>query len=184
MTVRGTFFWSEIADPVANVTLSSTQALITRQRQNLGATRARGAELSAEMHLPRHLLLSGEYIFTDSTVISFPGANSLNPSLVGLQVPEVPRNSFNVQLSYAANKWTAGIQSRWIGNAFDDDQNLLPLGRAYVVDAEVSRELFRHVTAFWAAQNLFNDSYNIARTPTPNTGPPILVRGGFRFNLN
>jgi outer membrane receptor protein involved in Fe transport len=45
--VRGNVFWSDIDDSIANVTLTTTPALITRQRQNLGAIRARGVELSA-----------------------------------------------------------------------------------------------------------------------------------------
>lgn len=39
--VATNFFWSEIDDSIANVTVSTTPALITRQRQNLGAIRAR-----------------------------------------------------------------------------------------------------------------------------------------------
>lgn len=34
--LRGTFFWNTITRPVANVRVSTTPALITRQRQNLG----------------------------------------------------------------------------------------------------------------------------------------------------
>src|SRR5262249_58168537 len=45
VNVRGTFFWSELTRPIANVTLSVTPALITRQRQNLGRTRSRGVEV-------------------------------------------------------------------------------------------------------------------------------------------
>ncbi len=37
LNLRGTFFWNEISDPIANVTLNTTPSLITRQRQNLGA---------------------------------------------------------------------------------------------------------------------------------------------------
>ena len=187
VTLRGTFFWSEIADPIANVTLSFTPpscsanpascATITRQRQNLGSTRARGVELSAEIRLPKHLQVSGEYIFTDSTVVSFPA----NTALQGLQVPQVPKHSFNVQASYVGAKWTVGIQTRFLGNQFDDDQNLLPLGRAFIADANVSREIVPHVSMFFAAQNLFNDTYNVARTPVVSVGPPAIVRGGFRF---
>ena len=33
LTLRGNFFWSDIADPVANVTLSTTPALILAKRK-------------------------------------------------------------------------------------------------------------------------------------------------------
>jgi outer membrane receptor protein involved in Fe transport len=177
LTIRGNFFWSEIDDPVANVTLSSTPTLITRERENLGAIRAAGAEISAELRLPRNLRITGGYILTSSTVISF----AANPALVGLQVPQVAKNQFNVQLSYAGRGWTVGVQTRYIGNQFDDDQNLLPLGRAFIVDGEISRRLGSHASIFGAVENLLDDRYTVARTPITNAGPPTLVRGGFRI---
>jgi len=178
LTLRGNFFWSSIDDPVANVTLSTTPALITRERENLGAIRAIGAEFSAELRLPKNLRLTGGYILTDSTVTSFVA----NPSLVGLQVPQVAKNQFNVQLSYSGRQWTAGVQTRYVGNQFDDDQNLLPLGRAFIVDAEVARNFGPHVSIFGAAGNLLNDRYTVARTPITNVGPATLVRAGIRLN--
>ncbi len=188
-TWRGNFFWSQVEGPDSNVAIAyaptscvtnpSTCTTITQMRENLGAIRARGFELSADVHLPRHVQLSAGYLYTDSTVISAPG----NAGLVGLQVPEVPKNSFNVQASYVDAKWTAGVQTRYSSNQFDDVQNQFPLGTAFVVDAQVSRLLVHHTQIFFAAQNLLNASYNIARTPIENVGAPITVRGGFRFNF-
>ncbi len=177
LTLRGNFFWSEIADPDANVTLSTTPTLITRERENLGAIRAIGAEFSAELRLPKNLLLTGGYILTDSIVISF----AANPALVGLQVPQVAKNQFNIQLSYSGRNWTAGVQTRYVGNQFDDDQNLLPLGRAFIVDAEAARNFGPHVSIFAAAGNILNDRYTIARTPITNVAPPTLFRAGLRL---
>ncbi len=177
LTFRGNFFWSEIDNPVEDVTLSSTPTLITDQRENLGATRALGAEFTAELQLPKNMRLTGGYILTDSTVISF----AAEPALVGLQVPQVARNQFNVQWSYTGRVWTTGVQTRYIGNQFDDDQNLLPLGRAFIVDAEVSRRLGSHASIFGAAGNLLDDRYTVARTPITNVGPPTLVRAGLRL---
>ena len=181
LTLRGNFFWSEVADSIANVTLSATPSLITRQRQNLGSVRARGVELSAELNLARRWQLSGSYILTDSTVLSFPA----NTALEGLWIPQVPRHGFNVQFSYLHPDWTAGVQTRLVGNQFDDDQNLLPLGHAFIVDVEASRRLPgpAHGSIFIAVQNLFSDRYMVARTPVTNLGPPALVRGGLRFDF-
>src|SRR6185436_18886398 len=94
--VRGNVFWSDIDDSIANVTLTTTPALITRQRQNLGAIRARGAELSAVMKINFCWEVSGEYMLTDSTVLRFPA----NRALEGLMVPQVPRHQFNFQVTY------------------------------------------------------------------------------------
>jgi len=189
LTLRGDFFWSQLDGPDSNVTIAYSPAscstnptsctTITRERENLGATRDRGFELSADVHPLRRLQISTSYIYTDSTVISAPG----NADLVGLRVPEVPKNSFNIQASYVDSKWTVGVQTRYSSNEFDDDQNLLPLGSAFVVDAQVSRLLAHQTQIFFAAQNLLNATYNIAATPVIDVGAPITVRGGFRFNF-
>jgi len=177
--VRGNFFWSDIDDSIANVTLSTTPALITRQRQNLGAIRARGVELSAVMKFSLRWELSGEYMLTDSTVLRFPG----NRGLEGLLVPQVPRHQFNFQLTYRGENWLVATQGRFVSRQFDDDQNLLPLEKFFTVDAEASRSVSERVRLFVAVQNLTRSRYEISSTPVFTVGPPVLVRGGVRINI-
>ncbi len=177
VTVRGNIFWSQLSDPVANVTLTSTPALITRQKENLGETQTRGFELSGEMHVTRQLQIAAAYLFVNSMVLNF----SANPALQGNLLPQVPQNQFSLQVSYAGRKWNAGIQCRFLGNQFDDDQNLLPLGRAFSLDAEMSRQVVKHTSVFFAVQNLTSDRFYTAATPVFLTGPPIFARGGVRF---
>ena len=57
-----------------------------------------------------------------------------------------------------------------------------PLGSCFVLSATVSRPLPKGLTAFFQGENLTNEVYNIAKTPTPNIGQPILVRGGLRWH--
>ena len=177
--VRSNFFWSEIDDSIANVTLSVTPALITRQRQNLGAIRARGIELSAVTKLARHWEVSGEYLLTDSTVLRFPA----NRSLEGLLVPQVPRHQFNFQVSYTDARWLVGAQGRFVSRQFDDDQNTLPLERFFTLDAEASRSVSERVRLFVAFQNLTGSRYQISSTPVLTVGPPVLIRVGARVSL-
>ena len=177
--VRGNLFWNVIDDSIANVTLSTTPALITRQRQNLGAIRARGLELAAIVKPNRHWEVAGEYLLTDSTVLRFPA----NRILEGLLVPQVPRNQFNLQVSYTDGGWTAATQGRFVGEQFDDDLNTLPLRRFFTLDAEVSRSVSEQVKLFVALQNLTGVRYEISSTPVLTVGPPVLIRGGIRLSL-
>ena len=177
--VRSNFFWSQIDDSIANVTLATTPALITRQRQNLGAIRARGVELSASMKFARHWEVASEYLLTDSTVLRFPA----NRSLEGLLVPQVPRHQFNFQVTYANAKWLVGTQGRFVSRQFDDDQNTLPLARFFTMDAEASRAVSEHVRVFVAFQNVNGNRYEISSTPVFTVGPPVLVRGGVRVSI-
>ena len=177
--VRGNVFWNEIDDSVANVTLSTTPALITRQRQNLGAIRARGVEISASTKFSRRWEISAEYLLTDSSVLRFPA----NRNLEGLLIPQVPRNQFNFQVGYTSAKWTAGAQGRLVGRQFDDDQNTLPLERFFTLDAEASRAVAENVRVFVAFQNLTGSRYQMSSTPVFTVGPPILFRAGVRVSF-
>ncbi|MDQ3652851.1 MAG: TonB-dependent receptor [Acidobacteriota bacterium] len=180
LDVRTTFFWSELTRPVANVTLLTTPALITRQRQNLGRTRARGLELEAEAHLTSNFTLSGGYSLTDATVLRFPA----NTSLEGLLIPQVPRHYVSFQARYVnPSLLTVGVQGRATSSQFDDDQNRFRLGRYFTLDALASRRVTRRVDLFIAAENLFNQRYDIGRTPVRTLGPPLLARVGFRLRL-
>lgn len=180
LEVRGTFFWSDIVDPVSNVTLSTTPTLITRERENLGRTRSRGVELEGVAHLNSRVEFSAGYDFTGATVLNFPA----NTALQGLEIPQVPRNQF----TWTARYWNpsllmVSVQGRFVGLQFDDDQNQLPLDRYYTMDLTIGRSLTHGIQIFGAAENLLDQRYQIAKTPTPNIGPPTLVRIGLRYDF-
>ena len=179
LDLRGTFFWSDIVDPIENITLTTTPTLITRQRQNLGRTRSRGLELDGDLHVTSTVDFSAGYAFTDATVVNFPAGSSL----VGLRIPQVPRN----QLTFEARYWNPkrfmlSAQGRFVGLQFDDDQNQLPLDHFFSMDLIAARSLGHNVEAFAAAENVTDQRYQVAKTPTLNVGPPILYRVGLRWN--
>ena len=178
--LRGTFFWNQITNPVANVTLSTTPALITRQRQNLGLTRSRGVEIEAEARLKRFWKLSAGYLLADATVVRFPA----NTTLEGLLIPQVARHQFTFQARYANSSLvTVGLQGRAASAQFDDDQNLFRLGSYFTLDAFASRGIKNGVEVFVAAENIFNRRYEIGKTPVTTLGPPLLARAGVRLHL-
>lgn len=177
--LRGNFFWSDITRPIANVTLSVAPDLITRQRQNLGRTHSRGVELEADERLTKAITLSGSYEYTDATVTSF----SANPALVGLWLPQVPHHQLTLQARYVKPFLVVGVQGRYVGTQFDDDQNRLPLERYFALDAMVSHPLRPGVEVFVAGENLLNQQYQIGRTPVLTVAPPILARAGIRLEF-
>ena len=178
--VRGNVFWSQINESIANVTLSTTPALITRQRQNLGAICARGVELAAIVKPDRHWELASEYLLSDTTVLRFPA----NTRLEGLFVPQIPRHQFNLQVSYTNQGWIAATQGRFVSKQFDDDLNALPLRRFFTLDAEVSRSVSEQLRLFVALQNLTGVRYQISSTPVFTVGPPVLIRVGARLSIH
>jgi outer membrane receptor protein involved in Fe transport len=188
LDLRGTFFWSDIVDPVENVTINPTSSPVLRQKENLGRIRARGVELDSVLHVGRAVQISAGYEFTAATVVNYtvpPGAISL----LGNKVAQVPRNVFTWEARYwNPSRIMLSLQGRFVGNQFDDDQNQYPLGRFYTMDLQVGRNVTRNLEVFVAAENILDQRYNVANTPTANgslfnIGPPLLYRIGLRLNF-
>jgi outer membrane receptor protein involved in Fe transport len=180
MTVRGTLFSMETDRTIANVTLSTTPSLITRQRANLGRTRSRGLEAEATARAGERWNLTCGYLLSSAQVVRFPG----NRALEGLDLPQVPRHQVTFQTRYQDLKvGTFGVQARWSGRQFDDDQNQLPLRSFLTVDALATRSVGHGLAAFLAIENLLDQSYETGRTPLRTFGPPRLLRVGIRIEL-
>jgi outer membrane receptor protein involved in Fe transport len=183
LELRSTFFWSDIVDPDENVTLTTTPSLITRERQNLGRTRSRGLELDGVVRLSQDIQVSAGFDFTDATVINYT-PNAQNPSLLGLDVPQIPRHQFTWEARYwNPSRLLLSVQGRFVGTQYDDDQNTLPLDRFYAMDLMVGRAITHGMQAFAAVENLTNERYQVARTPVVNVGPPLLYRIGLRYDF-
>jgi outer membrane receptor protein involved in Fe transport len=180
LNLSESFFWADVHRPIANVTQSVTPALITRQRQNLGSTRARGLEAQAELELAKLIGVAAQYQFVDAVVTSYPA----DSRLVGLRVPEVPRNEFTFQLHYSNPRiLTLALQGRSSGSVFDDDQNTLALDSYFKMDAFISRRLNSYLDLYVAGENLLNQHYMIARTPVVTLGSPVVARAGVQLHL-
>lgn len=176
-SLRAAFYWSEIRSAVSNVTLSTTPALITRQRRNAGRLRTRGFEIEGDTRIER-VTLSGGYLFADSTVADFPS----NPQLVGRDVPQVARHQFTFQARYPAGTWTFALQGRASSAQFDDDLTLFRLEPYFQADIFASKRLRENLTLFTGIENVFNSRYSTGRTPVRTVSSPINIRAGVRWN--
>jgi len=179
LAVSGNFFWNDVARPVANVTLSTTPALITRQRENLGRIRSRGVALEAELRLSGHWSAAAGYQYADSTVLEFQA----NPAMVGLDLPQQARHQLSLRAAYSRSSWSFALQGRAIGRQFDDDLNLYALAPYFNLDAWASRSIGRHAEAFLAVQNVLNQQFEAGKTPVTTLGAPILARAGIRLKF-
>jgi iron complex outermembrane receptor protein len=119
-------------------------------------------------------------LFANARLTEFPA----NTALEGLLLPQVPRHQFTFQARYIdPSIVTFGLQGRASSSQFDDDQNQFRLDSYFTLDAFVSRRLNQRVELFVAVENVFNQRYEVGKTPITTLGPPILVRGGFRVQL-
>jgi outer membrane receptor protein involved in Fe transport len=184
---RTTWFENRVTDPVSNVTLSTSGANVTQQRQNLGATRVSGVQTSADYRVGSTWKFSGAYIYEHARVTE----NSANAALVGKLLPQVPKHRGTLQVVFAEPRWfTASVDVLAMGRQFDDDLNtrVVPgfssagLPKYAVVSLSISRAIGTRVTAFAGVQNLLDQEYFVGTLPT-TVGSPRLVSGGLRFRI-
>lgn len=173
--IRLTMFSMSTNDTIASVTLSSTPALITRQRQNLGSSRSRGAELDFEKRLASLWRVSAGYLYCDATVTS--------GDLAGKRLPQVPRNTATLQLAFTPSLGSAGIQARWSSMQFDDDINQFPLRSYAVADLFASYPIASRLDVTIAIENATNRRVEVSATPVLTLGTPRTIRVGLRYGL-
>jgi len=158
--IRATLFSMTTTDTIANVTLSSTPTLITRQRQNFGSSRSRGLELDFEQSIGADWNLDAGWLSTDARLSS------------GKRSPQVPRHQATLQLRFK----NAGAQLRWSAMQFDDDLNQFRLRGYFVADLFAARGRF-----FVAVENVFDRHIETAASPVITLGQPRSARFGVRF---
>lgn len=180
LSTRATAFFNELDGAIANITLSTTPAQITRQRQNSDKIRAAGVELEADYRLHTMLSVNGQVTLTSS---HYRGSVA-TPAIEGNRVPQVPKVQFGAGLTWTDPVIaTAALQIRGSGSQFDDDVNTLVLDGFAVVDAMVSRGIGRMAQVFVAVENLFDKDYDVGKTPLRTIGWPRTARVGVRFSL-
>jgi len=167
--IRVTGFWMTTDDTIANVTLTSTPALITRQRRNQGSSRSRGVEAEGEWLLAPAWRVSAGWLFTDATAST------------GKRVPQVPRNQATFQTTYATPRATVGVQTRWSSTQFDDDLNQFPLRSYLAADLFISHPLIPRLDATLAIENVFGRRIETAATPVITLAGPRAIRFGLRY---
>jgi outer membrane receptor protein involved in Fe transport len=180
LSLRGNFFIAKVSRPVVSITLTSTPNLITRQRQNVGRTRARGLEIDAEFAPLAKLKFSASYLLTNSRVAEFPA----NPLLVEKFLPQVARQQLTFQSVFRpTEKLTFSLQSRVSDAQFEDDLNTLRLRPYATFDAFASYK-FKRFEIFTAIENVFDSRYDVGLTPNRTVAAPRFMRIGLRFDLS
>jgi outer membrane receptor protein involved in Fe transport len=171
--IRATAFVMNVDDTIANVTLSTTPALITRQRQNLGSTRTRGLELESDWRVADRWRISTGYLFSDANVTS--------GTLDGNRLPQVPRNQASAQLVFTPQHGTFSLQGRWSAMQFDDDVNQLPLRGFTVVDFFASLPVRSATAITMSAENVLDRRIEVSATPVITLDAPRTIRLGVRY---
>jgi outer membrane receptor protein involved in Fe transport len=180
LSARATGFFNQLENAITNVTLTTTPALITRERQNTDTVRASGLEVEADIRPSRRWTIGGVAVLTRSRFEETPA----QPALEGNRVPQVPRFQVGGTLTYVdPHGFTGSVQSRLFGAQFDDDLNQFELKGYSVTDVSLSQQVLRRLNVFFAVENLFDEDYDTGRTPLRTIGWPRTARVGIRVFL-
>lgn len=185
-----TLYWDVIQDPIANVTVGSgpgdvppcgpiPPGGVCRQRQNLGALRARGLEAETGVRLARHARLHAGVLWSDSVIVDAPAA----PAVQGRRTAQVPR-----VLASGGASWEppagprAAVQLRYVGQQFENDVNTLSLGGFAVADVFLGWRMGERWEVFFRIENALDRSYPVGKTADGlvTVGTPLLAHGGVR----
>jgi outer membrane receptor protein involved in Fe transport len=178
VSARATGFYNQLEGAISNVTLSSTPALIVRERRNSDEIEATGLELEVDARLPHALSLTGQIVFTSA---HYRGSVA-TPSIEDNRVSQVPAVQGGFGATWADPRWfTVAAQVRYSGEQYDDDLNTFVLNPYGVLDLQVSRAVAQGFTGFLAIENLFDQDYDTGRTPIRTVGWPLTVRVGVRI---
>src|SRR5690606_10135309 len=116
----------------------------------------------ADARLTPTLSVNGQLVLTSS---HFRGSVA-EPEIEGNRVPQVPTVQGGIGLTWTDPRIaTATVQTRFSGEQFDDDTNEFVLGAYGVVDLQVSRAITPGIVGFMAVENLFDEDYDVGRTP-------------------
>jgi outer membrane receptor protein involved in Fe transport len=178
-SVRASYFWTQVNRPVTALTLNPSSNPILLMRENLGQIESRGLSLDLELQPTKWMAMQGGYQYTNADVTKGTG-----DAPAGNWIPQVPHNSGSGQLRvYKPAIGTLSLQARMSGHQFDDDANDYFLHSYFKLDAYASHDFGRHIQLFTSAENLFDRTIEVGRTPTLTLGSPRTVRGGVNLSF-
>jgi outer membrane receptor protein involved in Fe transport len=192
LTVTAVGFAGRLTDAVSNVTLAQGPGTfplfgalpagsIGQERLNVDRVDTQGAQLGVDWRQSDAWSISLSVIDEEAVV----AAAGVAPALVGNTVPEVPRYSASLGATWHPHR-RLFIEARVVrtGSQFDDDQNLLPLAPATVVDASIRFVISPHAEAFAAVDNLGDVQVETAHSALGvfNVGPPRSAGCGVRLS--
>ncbi len=195
LNARLTGFWSETRNLIQVITVDRAgpggeviepcgevpPGARCQQRQNLGRTRAYGAEISGDYRpLP-----SWGFAFATTLLRAVVAENPDEPELVGNRISSTPEARYLLSASYLDDRLIdVFLRYRYIGDKFDDVENEDYLPSYQVVDLSLSRGLGKHWSIYGGVENLFDEAFIVTYSTTsgPILGPPRLFHVGFRYS--
>ena len=184
-------FAARLENPVSNVTLAEgpgtfplfgtlAAGAVGQERLNLGRVDTDGVQLGAQWKPNDAWSVEASLIDEEATV----AAAAVAPGLVGNTLPEVPRWNASLGVTWRPlRRLSVSGRVDHTASQFDDDQNLLPLAAATVIDASARLELSANAEVFMTIYNAGNAAVETAHSALGvfNVAPPRTAGVGARL---
>lgn len=164
-----TLFRNELDDLITNVTLSSTPALIVRQRRNAAQALTRGVEARAQWNR-RQWFTDASWLYSDARFST------------GERIPQTPRHHASANVAWSNGSTLASIGLRAYSGQFEDDRNQFLLPGYPALQLSWLRHIRNGVSFSAEVDNLLDREYLVGFTPVPLIGSPRMWRVGLRWN--
>ncbi|HEX3675077.1 MAG TPA: TonB-dependent receptor [Rhizomicrobium sp.] len=159
-----TLFWNRLHDAIANVTTAPNQL----QRQNAGDVNALGFEGDVAWHLDDSFILHSAISMTDARVRSADH----DPQIDGNRPAQAPTTTITGAATWIpVTPLHLDADLHWESTRFEDDQNTLRLGSAFVLDLRATWLFRDDFAAYAAVYNAANANVVTGETSTIGTPP-------------
>jgi vitamin B12 transporter len=157
-TWDATGFWNQLHSAVTNVTIASSPAGITYMRENAGDIDALGFEGDASYKISTTLSLNAAISLTDARVHQNPASVPIGePSLTGNRPAQAPTTTITSGIAwYPWQPLRLDANIHWESTRFEDDQNTMRLGSAFVLDTRATWHFADALSAWFAVDNATN----------------------------
>jgi len=146
-----TGFWNRLHDAIDNRTLSSSPSGSVAQRQNIGDIDALGAEGDASYNLDEDFALHAAFSLTDARV------KTSDLDLNGKRPAQAPRITITAGAAWRPlDPLTFNADLRWESSRFEDDQNTLRLGSAFVANFAANWKFASALALMLSLDNAFD----------------------------
>jgi outer membrane receptor protein involved in Fe transport len=184
-------FYNRLADAVTNVTIGHGPGTFAiagfvpaggtlYERENAGAVNAWGVEGEARRPVGRALSLRAAVSYTHAQV----DGGSAAPQLTGLKPAETPSLTVTAGATWRpVPRLTLTAEGRYESARYDDDQNTRRIAPGLGVDARAEWRVRGALSAYLAAENLFDADLQTGRSATGvvTYDAPRLVRVGLAY---
>ena len=184
-TWDATGFWNQLHDAVTNVTIASSPAGVTFMRENAGDIDALGFEGDAHYRVSDALQLNAAISLTDARVHQNPASIPPGePSLTGNRPAQAPTTTITSGVAwYPVTPLRLDANIHWESARFEDDQNTMKLGSAFVLDTRATWKFADALSAWLAVYNAANAKIATAEAAdgTFSYGQPRMYEVGITY---